>query len=62
MEIKLKNIHVDLRLSEETNAFTADLFICLRGKNVGTALNDGHGGMTNCRARDPEGSGTNPGG
>jgi hypothetical protein len=54
MEIKLKNIHVDFRLSEETNAFTADLFI--NGKNVGTALNDGHGGMTNCRARDQKGA------
>jgi hypothetical protein len=50
MEIKLKNIHVDFRLSEETNAFTADLFI--DGKNVGTAINDGHGGMTTCRAKD----------
>jgi hypothetical protein len=54
MEIKLKNIHVDFRLSEETNAFTADLFI--NGKNVGTAFNDGHGGMTNCRARDQKGA------
>jgi len=54
MEIKLKNIHVDLRLSEETNAFTADLFI--NGKNVGTALNDGQGGMTTCRARDQKGA------
>ncbi len=54
MEIKLKNIHVDFRLSEETNAFTADLLI--NGKNAGTALNDGHGGMTNCRARDQKGA------
>ena len=54
MEIILKNIHVDLRLSEETNAFTADLFI--NGKNVGTALNNGHGGMTTCRAKDQKGA------
>lgn len=54
MEIKLKNIHVDFRLSEETNAFTANLFI--DGKNVGTAINDGHGGMTNCRAKDQKGA------
>jgi hypothetical protein len=54
MEIKLKNIHVDFRLSEETNAFTADLFI--DGKNVGTANNDGHGGMTTCRAKDRKGA------
>jgi hypothetical protein len=54
MEIKLKNIHVDFRLSEETNAFTADLFI--NGKNAGTAINDGHGGMTTCRAKDREGA------
>jgi hypothetical protein len=50
MDIKLKNIHVDLRLSEETNAFTADLYI--NGKNVGTAMNSGQGGMTTCRAKD----------
>jgi hypothetical protein len=49
MDIKLKNIHVDHRLSEETNAFTADLFI--NGKNVGTAMNSGQGGMTSCRPK-----------
>lgn len=54
MDIKLKNIHVDLRLSEETNAFTADLYI--NGKNVGTAMNDGHGGMTTCRPKDVKGA------
>jgi hypothetical protein len=54
MDIKLKNIHIDLRLSEETNAFTADLFI--NGKNAGTAVNDGHGGMTSCRPKDRKGA------
>jgi hypothetical protein len=54
MDIKLRNIHVDLRLTEETNAFTADLFI--NGKNVGTASNDGHGEMTICRAKDRKGA------
>jgi hypothetical protein len=50
MEIKLKNIHVDFRMSEETNAFTADLFI--DGVKAGTASNRGTGGMTEVRAKD----------
>jgi hypothetical protein len=53
MKIKLRNVHVDLRLSEETNAFTADLFI--DGTHVGTAGNSGHGEMTTCRAKDKKG-------
>jgi hypothetical protein len=44
MEIKLKNIKFSEHLSEETNAFTADIFV--NGKKVGYAKNDGHGGCT----------------
>jgi hypothetical protein len=44
MEIKLKNIKFSEHLSEETNAFTADIFV--NGKKVGYAKNDGQGGCT----------------
>lgn len=44
MKIELKNIQFYERMSEETNAFTADIFV--NGKNVGYAKNDGHGGCT----------------
>lgn len=43
--LQLKNVHFSERLSEETNAFTADIFF--RGKKVGYAKNDGNGGCTN---------------
>ena len=44
MEIKLKNVKFYERMSEETNAFTADLYV--NGKKVGYAKNEGHGGCT----------------
>jgi hypothetical protein len=44
MKIELKNVKFYERMSEETNAFTADIFV--NGKNVGYAKNDGHGGCT----------------
>lgn len=44
MKIELKKIQVFERMSEETNAFVADVYI--EGKKVGTAKNDGHGGET----------------
>lgn len=53
MEIKLKNIHVDYRLSEETDAFTADLYI--NGIKAGMASNRGSGGMTDVQANGERG-------
>ena len=44
MKIELKNIKFYERMSEETNAFTADLYV--NGKKVGYAKNEGHGGCT----------------
>jgi hypothetical protein len=44
MKIELKNVHFSERMSEETNAFTADLYI--NGKKVGEASNRGQGGPT----------------
>lgn len=44
MKIELKNIKFSEHLSEETNAFTADIFV--NRKKVGYAKNDGHGGCT----------------
>lgn len=44
MKIELKNIHYSPHLSDETNAFTADVLV--DGQNVGHAKNDGNGGET----------------
>jgi hypothetical protein len=44
MNVTLKKIKFAEHLSEETNAFTADLYI--NGKNVGYVKNDGQGGPT----------------
>jgi 23S rRNA C2498 (ribose-2'-O)-methylase RlmM len=44
MQIELKKVNINERMSEETTAFTADLYI--NGKKVGYAKNDGHGGST----------------
>ena len=44
MKIELKKIKFSEHLSEETNAFTADLYI--NGKNAGYVKNDGQGGCT----------------
>lgn len=44
MRIELKNIKFFEAMSEETNAFVADVFI--NGTKVAHAKNDGHGGCT----------------
>jgi hypothetical protein len=44
MKIELKNIKFSEAMSEETNAFVADVYV--NGKNVAYAKNDGHGGCT----------------
>jgi hypothetical protein len=44
MDITLKNIKFFEAMSEETNAFVADVYI--NGKKVAYAKNDGHGGCT----------------
>lgn len=53
MKIELKNIQYSDKLSEESNAFSADLYI--EGKMAGTASNRGRGGATTCRANDENG-------
>lgn len=53
MKIELKKIEYSERLSEETEAFSADLYI--NGKKAGEASNSGHGGSTGYRAYDAEG-------
>lgn len=45
MKIELKNIKVSEHLSEETNAFTANIYI--NGTHAGIASNHGTGGPTN---------------
>ena len=45
MKIELKNVKISESLSEETTAFTADIFV--NGKKAGYARNDGRGGCTN---------------
>ncbi|MBK1439862.1 hypothetical protein JHJ32_07700 [Parapedobacter sp. ISTM3] len=52
MKIELKKIEHSERLSEETEAFSADLYI--DGKKVGTASNRGHGGPTDYGADSKE--------
>jgi hypothetical protein len=44
MKLELKKLAIYPRLSEETTAFNADVWI--EGKKVAVAKNDGHGGMT----------------
>mgnify|MGYP000205058208 FL=1 len=44
MNIELKKIKVAENMSEETTAFTAELFV--NGKNIGYVKNDGRGGCT----------------
>jgi hypothetical protein len=44
MKVELKKLALYPRLSEETTAFNADLWV--DGKKVGYAKNDGHGGAT----------------
>jgi len=45
MKVELKNVKFSEHMSEETNAFTADVYV--DGKKCGYAKNDGHGGCTN---------------
>jgi len=52
MKIELKQIKFSEALSEETNAFTANLYI--NGIKVGYCKNQGHGGCTNYNADTPE--------
>ncbi|GIV43911.1 MAG: hypothetical protein KatS3mg035_1034 [Bacteroidia bacterium] len=44
MKIELKKFQFFERMSEETNAFVADIYV--NGKKVAYAKNDGHGGET----------------
>jgi len=44
MNIELRNVTYNARLSEETPAFAATVYV--DGKKRGEAKNDGHGGMT----------------
>lgn len=44
MKIELKRFTTNARLSEETTAFAADVWV--NGKKAGYAKNDGHGGNT----------------
>lgn len=50
-KIELKNIKFSKAMSEETNAFTANLYI--NGKNIGYCNNIGQGGCTNYNANSP---------
>ena len=52
MKIELKKISIYERMSEETTAFVADLYI--NGKLVGECKNDGHGGCTDIRGNSKE--------
>lgn len=53
MNIELKNIKHSPSLSEETEAFTASLYI--NGKHAGYAKNAGHGGSTDYYQKDVKG-------
>lgn len=50
MKLELKRIEFSERLSQETKAFAADLWV--NGKKVAYCENDGHGGCTNYNAYD----------
>jgi len=52
MKIELKNVRFSEAMSEETNAFTADLYI--NGKKAGYCKNTGQGGCTDYNAYSPE--------
>lgn len=55
MKIELKNVQYYPRLSQETNAFTANLYINV--VHAGLASNEGHGGPTSYQAKDETGRG-----
>jgi len=50
-KVQLKRLQVHARLSEETTAFAADVWI--DGKKAGYAKNDGHGGETFVHVTNP---------
>jgi hypothetical protein len=50
VRVELKRLQIYERMSEETTAFNADVWI--DGKKAGTADNNGHGGNTNVRIDD----------
>jgi hypothetical protein len=52
MRIELKNIKFSEAMSEETSAFTANLYI--NGKKVGYCKNNGQGGCTDYNSNSPE--------
>ncbi|MET6999385.1 hypothetical protein [Chitinophaga defluvii] len=52
MEIELRKIYISRQFSEETVAFTANLWI--DGRKVGYASNDGKGGCTNYEPDHPD--------
>ena len=52
MKIELKNVKFSEAMSEETNAFTANLYV--NGKLAGYCKNQGHGGCTDYNANSPE--------
>ncbi|MEN5196936.1 hypothetical protein [Sphingobacterium faecium] len=53
MKIELKSIYHSIQLSEETEAFTANLYI--NGVHAGYAKNEGHGGNTHYQGKDEKG-------
>ncbi|WP_234729991.1 hypothetical protein [Acidocella facilis] len=52
MEVALKNISHNERMSEETNCFSATIYV--GGKKAGEASNHGHGGPTMIHPRELE--------
>ena len=56
LRIELKSIKHARNLSEETNAFTASLYV--EGVRVATCKNEGHGGQTSCSPVGPSGGET----
>lgn len=53
MKIELKKLKIAEHMSEETTAFTAEIYV--NGKHAGYAKNDGRGGCTDYRSYDDEG-------
>lgn len=52
MKLELKNFKSNERMSDETNCFTADMWV--NGKKIGMAMNRGHGGPTDMHYTDVE--------
>jgi len=51
LKVELRRVSVSARLSEETTAFAADIWV--NGKRVGYAKNDGRGGATSVSFSEP---------